>query len=490
MPAGWHVPDPCPVSFNPNGIFYMSVRTRFAPSPTGYLHVGGARTALFSWLHARKHGGKFVLRIEDTDLERSTQESVNAILEGMTWLGLEYDEGPFYQTHRFDRYNEVIDELMDKGLAYRCNCSRERLDSLREEQMANKQKPRYDRHCLGGDVPADEPHVIRFKNPTEGEVVFEDLVKGAIRVSNSELDDLIIRRTDGSPTYNLTVVVDDADMRITQVIRGDDHINNTPRQINLLEALGWDVPEYGHLPMILGDDGARLSKRHGAVSVMQYMREGFLPEALLNYLVRLGWSHGDQEVFSLDEMIQLFELDGVNRAPSAFNTEKLKWLNQTYIKDDDSKRIARLLSPHMGDLDIDPTEGPDLVTVVEAQRERASTLVELAEISAFYYRDFDEFDEKASKKALKPAAVEPLGLLKSKLSELQEWRREDIQASIKGTVEQLDTGFGKVAMPLRVAVTGGSPSPDLDLTMEMIGQQACLRRIDKALAHIESVSQT
>ena len=468
----------------------MSVRTRFAPSPTGYLHVGGARTALFSWLYARKHGGKFVLRIEDTDLERSTQESVNAILEGMTWLGLEYDEGPFYQTHRFDRYNEVIDELMDKGLAYRCNCSGERLDALREEQMANKQKPRYDRHCLDREVSADEPHVIRFRNPTEGEVVFEDLVKGVIRVSNSELDDLIIRRTDGSPTYNLTVVVDDADMRITQVIRGDDHINNTPRQINLLQALGWDVPEYGHLPMILGDDGARLSKRHGAVSVMQYMREGFLPEALLNYLVRLGWSHGDQEVFSLDEMIQLFELDGVNRAPSAFNTEKLKWLNQTYIKEDDSKRIARLLSPHMGDLDIDPTEGPDLVAVVEAQRERASTLVELAQISAFYYRDFEEFEAKAAKKAFKPVAAEPLALVNSKLSGLQEWRREDIQASIKETVAQLDTGFGKVAMPLRVAVTGGSPSPDLDLTMEVIGQAACLRRIDKALAHRESASRS
>ncbi len=467
----------------------MSVRTRFAPSPTGYLHVGGARTALFSWLHARKHGGKFILRIEDTDLERSSQESVNAILEGMTWLGLEYDEGPFYQTHRFDRYNEVIDELMDKGLAYRCNCSRERLDSLREGQMANKQKPRYDRHCLGQDIPADEPHVIRFKNPTEGEVVFEDLVKGAIRVSNSELDDLIIRRTDGSPTYNLTVVVDDADMRITQVIRGDDHINNTPRQINMLEALGWDVPEYGHLPMILGDDGARLSKRHGAVSVMQYMHEGFLPEALLNYLVRLGWSHGDQEVFSLDEMIQLFDLDGVNRAPSAFNTEKLKWLNQNYIKEDDSKRIARLLSSHLGDLDIDPSEGPDLVTVVELQRERASTLVELAEISTFYYRDFEEFNEKAAKKALKPAAIEPLALMKSKLSALDDWHREDIHALIKETVEQLDTGFGKVAMPLRIAVTGGSPSPDLDLTMEMIGQQACLRRIDKALAYIESSAQ-
>lgn len=467
----------------------MSVRTRFAPSPTGYLHVGGARTALFSWLYARRHGGKFVLRIEDTDLERSTQESVNAILEGMTWLGLEYDEGPFFQTHRFDRYNEIIDELMDKGLAYRCNCSRERLDAVREEQKAAKQKPRYDQHCLGQDISADQPHVIRFRNPSDGTVEFEDLVKGSIRVNNAELDDLIIRRSDGSPTYNLTVVVDDADMQITHVIRGDDHINNTPRQINMLRALDWKVPEYAHLPMILGDDGARLSKRHGAVSVMQYMHDGFLPEALLNYLVRLGWSHGDQEIFSLDEMIQLFELDAVNRAPSAFNTDKLKWLNQHYIKEDDSKRIAHLLAPHLGDLGIDPVQGPDLVAVVETQRERASTLVELAEISSFYYQDFDEFDEKAAKKALKAGAMEPLQLLKSSLAALEDWNREAIQSIIKQTVKQLDTGFGKVAMPLRIAVTGGAPSADLDLTLEMVGQQACLRRIDKALAYIEGRAQ-
>lgn len=305
----------------------MTVRTRFAPSPTGYLHVGGARTALFSWLYARKHGGRFVLRIEDTDLERSTQESVNAILEGMTWLGLEYEEGPFYQTKRFDRYDEIIDQLMAKGLAYRCNCSRERLETLRESQMAAKQKPRYDGHCRHAVVSADEPHVIRFKNPQEGSVVIDDIVRGKVIVANSELDDLIIKRSDGSPTYNLTVVVDDADMEITHVIRGDDHLNNTPRQINMLNALGLPVPRYAHLPMILGDDGARLSKRHGAVSVMQYMEEGYLPEALLNYLVRLGWSHGDQEVFSIDEMIQLFELEAVNKSPSAFNTDKLKWLN-------------------------------------------------------------------------------------------------------------------------------------------------------------------
>jgi len=463
----------------------MTVRTRFAPSPTGYLHVGGARTALFSWLYARKHGGQFVLRIEDTDLERSTQESVNAILEGMTWLGLEYDEGPFYQTHRFDRYNEVIDQLLEKGLAYRCDCSKERLDALREEQMKRKVKPRYDGFCRHRDIDPGQPHVIRFRNPDSGAVVFDDLVRGRISVANEELDDLIIRRSDGSPTYNLTVVVDDADMNITHVIRGDDHINNTPRQINLLKALELPVPQYGHLPMILGDDGARLSKRHGAVSVMQYMEDGFLPEALLNYLVRLGWSHGDQEIFSVDEMIQLFELEQVNKAPSAFNTEKLLWINQHYIKADDPLRIAHLLSPHMGRLDIDPTAGPDLVKVVEAQRERASTLVELARISAFYYRDFDTFDEKAARKAFKAAAVEPLALVRSRLAELPDWNREDIHAVIAGVVETLETGFGKVAMPVRVAVTGGAPSPDLDLTMELVGREATLRRLDRAIAWIE-----
>lgn len=466
----------------------MTVRTRFAPSPTGYLHVGGARTALFSWLHTRKHGGRFVLRIEDTDLERSTEESVNAILEGMTWLGLEYEEGPFYQTHRFERYNEVIDQLLEKGLAYRCDCSKERLDRLREEQMARKVKPRYDGCCRHREVDPRLPHVIRFRNPDTGSVVFDDLVRGRISVANEELDDLIIRRSDGSPTYNLSVVVDDADMKITHVIRGDDHINNTPRQINLLNALELPVPEYGHLPMILGDDGARLSKRHGAVSVMQYMEEGFLPEALLNYLVRLGWSHGDQEIFSLDEMVALFDLGEVNKAPSTFNTEKLLWINQHYIKSDDPKRIARLLSPHLGKLDIDPTEGPALVQVVELQRERASTLVELARISAFYYRDFENFDEKAAKKALKPAAQEALALVRLRLADLEYWKREDIHNVIDQTVKTLGVGFGKVAMPVRVAVTGGSPSPDLDLTMEMIGQAACLRRIDKALDYIQKLS--
>lgn len=464
----------------------MKIRTRFAPSPTGYLHVGGARTALFSWLFARKHGGAFVLRIEDTDLERSTPESVNAILEGMTWLGLEYDEGPFYQTDKFDRYNEVIDSLMEKGAAYRCSCSRERLDGLRQEQMKLKQKPRYDGHCRHADVSADTPHVIRFRNPDDGNVTVDDLIRGRVSFSNGELDDLIIRRTDGSPTYNLTVVVDDADMGITHVIRGDDHLNNTPRQINLLSALGLPVPQYGHLPMILGDDGARLSKRHGAVSVMQYMEDGYLPEALLNYLVRLGWSHGDQEIFSVDEMIQLFDLDAVNKAPSSFNTEKLQWLNQQYIKSDDPKRIAHLVARHFGARDIDPTEGPDLVAVVEAQRERANTLEELADISLFYYRDFDAFIPAAAKKALKTAAIEPLQKAREKLEKLEVWQREALHGVVSAVVEELGVGFGKVAMPLRVAVTGGNPSPNLDLTMMLVGREATLRRIDQAIRFIET----
>lgn len=466
----------------------MTIRTRFAPSPTGYLHIGGARTALFSWLYARRHGGRFVLRIEDTDLERSTQEAVNAILEGMTWLGLEYDEGPFYQTHRFERYNEVIGRLLDKGFAYRCDCTRERLDDLRERQMAGKQKPRYDGHCRERDVSPERPHVIRFRNPLGGSVVIDDLVRGKIVVDNSELDDLVIRRSDGSPTYNLSVIVDDHDMGITHVIRGDDHVNNTPRQINMLRALDWEVPHYAHVPMILGDDGARLSKRHGAVGVMQYFNDGYLPEALLNYLVRLGWSHGDQEIFSVDEMIRLFDLDGVNHSPSTFNTDKLRWLNQQYIKDSEPARVAHLLSSHLGDLGIDPANGPDLVAVIEAQRERASTLVELAAISTFYYRDFETIDEKVAAKAFKPGADAALDAVRVRLAALPTWEREAIHAAIAQAVEALGVGFGKVAMPLRAAVTGGAPSPDLDLTLHLVGRDATVRRIDTAIERIHAKS--
>jgi len=467
----------------------MTVRTRFAPSPTGYLHVGGARTALFSWLYARRHGGTFVLRIEDTDLERSTTESVNAILEGMTWLGLEYDEGPFYQTERFDHYNNVIQKLMDDGLAYRCNCSKERIEELREEAMKRKDKPRYDGHCRYKEVSEDEPHVIRFRNPDHGAVVVDDMVRGKVLFNNEELDDLIIRRTDGSPTYNLTVVVDDLDMGITHVIRGDDHLNNTPRQINILRALGHEPPRYGHVPMILGDDGARLSKRHGAVSVMQYREEGFLPEALLNYLVRLGWSHGDQEIFSLDEMISLFDIGDVNKAASAFNTEKLSWLNQHYIKADSPLRIAHLLSPHMGKLGIDPINGPNLVEVAEVQQERAKTLVEMADISVFFYKDFEQFDEQAAKKNLRPVAREGLEKMREALDALEDWTPEALHQAVADVSEALELKMGKVAQPLRVAVVGRAASPGIDATLYLVGRDACLRRIDMALEFIRQREQ-
>lgn len=462
----------------------MTIRTRFAPSPTGYLHVGGARTALFSWLFARKHGGAFVLRIEDTDLERSTAESVNAILEGMIWLGLEYDEGPFYQTKRFDRYNEVIDQLLERGLAYRCDCPRERLDELREAAMASKQKPRYDGHCRGRDIDSETPHVVRFRNPEQGTVAFDDLVRGRVEIANQELDDLIIRRSDGSPTYNLTVVVDDHDMGITDVIRGDDHINNTPRQINIFKAMEWDLPRFAHLPMILGDDGSRLSKRHGAVSVMQYMEEGYLPEALLNYLVRLGWSHGDQELFSVEEMIRLFDVEDVNKAASSFNTEKLQWLNQHYIKESEPLHIARLLSPHMGRLGIDPTQGPDLVKVAEAQRERAKTLVEMAQISAFFYRDYKQFDEAAARKNLRPVARQPLERMRERLAAQETWSGEALHTLVQEVADDLELKMGKVAQPLRVAVVGRAASPGIDVTLELVGKAACLRRIDRALEYI------
>jgi len=462
----------------------MTVRTRFAPSPTGYLHVGGARTALFSWLHARKHGGKFILRIEDTDLERSTAESINAILEGMTWLGLEYDEGPFYQTQRFDRYNEVIQELLDNGLAYRCSCPKERLESLREGQMQRKEKPRYDGHCRERQVRPEEPHVVRFRNPLHGAVVVDDIIRGKVLYQNDELDDLILRRTDGTPTYNLSVVVDDADMGVTSVIRGDDHLNNTPRQINILRALGKEPPRYAHVPMILGDDGSRLSKRHGAVSVMEYRRQGVLPEALLNYLVRLGWSHGDQEVFSLDEMIELFDLSKVNRAASTFNTEKLLWLNQHYIKNDDPARIARLLSPFMGDIGIDPAPYPPLVEVVRAQQERARSLVEMAEISAFFYRDFDAYEETSARKHLRPVAREPLEMVRQVLAAIEDWQPEILHQVVVDVAAELGLGLGKVAQPLRVAVVGRAASPGIDITLHLVGREACLRRIDRALNYI------
>jgi glutamyl-tRNA synthetase len=464
----------------------MTVRTRFAPSPTGYLHVGGARTALFCYLYARKHGGQFVLRIEDTDLERSTTESVNAILEGMSWLGLEYDEGPFYQTQRFDRYNAVIDDLLARGLAYRCDCPKERLEKLRIDQMAHKQKPRYDGRCCQRSIDPAAPHVIRFKNPPDGVVIVDDLIRGRVPFANAELDDLIIRRSDGAPTYNLSVVVDDADMAITHVIRGDDHLNNTPRQINILRAMGHEPPQYAHVPMILGDDGARLSKRHGAVSVIAYRDQGYLPEALLNYLVRLGWSHGDQEVFSLEQMIELFDIGAVNKAASAFNTDKLDWLNQQYLQHADPHRVARLLRSHLGHLGIDPATGPELTAVVTAQAARAKTLTELAEISAFCYRDFEEFDETSAKKHLRLVAREPLEKLRAafELLAYEDWTAEELKRVVARIAEELAVNMGKIAQPLRVAIVGRAASPGIDETLLLVGKDATLRRIDQALAYI------
>lgn len=469
----------------------MTIRTRFAPSPTGYLHVGGVRTALFSWLYARKHGGEFILRIEDTDLERSSRESVNAILEGMSWLGLEYDKGPFFQTERFDRYGEVIRDLLDQGRAYRCYCSREELEQRRAEQMANKQKPRYDGRCRDRtDVVEGVDPVIRFRNPDSGEVVIDDLIKGRIVIDNRELDDLIIARSDGTPTYNLTVVVDDLDMGVNYVLRGDDHVNNTPRQINILTAMGAELPRYAHVPMILGADGGRLSKRHGAVSVMQYRDDGYLPEAVLNYLVRLGWSSGDREVFSTDEMIRLFELSAVNKAPSTFNPEKLLWLNHHYIKTLSPERVAHHLGWHLGQLGIDPAEGPAMEDVIVAQRERCRTLVEMAQASAFLYRDFETYDPKAARKNLTPDAVAVLDCLHQKLSDTGAWEAEAIHQQVEAAVAQLGVKFGKVAQPLRVAVCGTTASPSIDVTLALLGPGRTLSRIQAAIDFIQDPSRT
>jgi len=462
------------------------MRTRFAPSPTGYLHVGGARTALFAWLHARRHGGEFILRIEDTDRKRSTPESVDAILEGMAWLGLDYDEGPIFQSDRFDRYHQVIERLLDEGKAYRCYCNRERLDRVRAEQMARKIKPRYDGHCRErtDPLPKGTPYVVRFRNPPTGEVTVNDIIRGTVTFRNDELDDLIIARADGSPTYHLTVVVDDIDMEITHVIRGDDHLNNTPRQINILSALGAPLPRYAHVPMIMGSDGQRLSKRHGAVSVTQYRSEGYLPEALLNYLVRLGWSYGDQEIFSLDEMVELFDISDVNRAAASFDTEKLSWLNQHYTKYIDPTHIARYLSWHMGRIGIDPTEGPDLVEVVMVQRERAKTLGEMAANSYYFYKDPAEYDTGA-KKHLSKKISGTLQKLHDRLTKLEDWSTTKIHQAMEDVTEQEQIKFGKLAQPLRVAVTGRTFSPPIDITLELVGRTRTLQRITKAIEYID-----
>jgi len=463
----------------------MTTRTRFAPSPTGFLHVGGARTALYSWLVTRKAGGQFVLRIEDTDRERSTDESVQAILDGIEWLGLDYDEGPIFQTQRFDRYREVVAQLIESGQAYRCYCSKDEVEAMREAARSKGEKPRYDGTCRDGVEPRPgvEP-VIRFRNPLDGEVVIQDKIRGEVRIANAELDDLVIARADGTPTYNLTVVVDDMDMGITAVIRGDDHLNNTPRQINLYQALGAEPPDFAHVPMILGDDGARLSKRHGAVSVMQYRDDGFLPQALLNYLVRLGWAHGDQELFSREEMIELFDLDAVNRKPSGFNTDKLIWLNQQYIKTLPAAEIAPHLEWHLSALGMQPENGPELALVIAAQRDRCKTLVEMAEQSRLFFEGFDDYEEKAARKAFKPEALQPLESVRAAYAELNEWSAEPIHQVIRDVAENLELGMGKVAQPIRVAVAGSGVSPSIDVTLAALGRDTTLARLDRAIDYV------
>ena len=461
------------------------MKSRFAPSPTGYLHIGGARTALFAWLWAKKTSSKFVLRIEDTDKERSTQTSVDAILDGMEWLGLDYDEGPIFQSDRTERYNEVINELLSNGKAYYCDCSKDRLEKLRENQIANKDKPKYDGCCRDKSL---KNGVIRFMNPDEGLVTFNDFVKGEVSIANSELDDLIISRTDGSPTYNLTVVVDDHDMEIDCVVRGDDHINNTPKQINLYEAMGWAVPEFAHVPMILGSDGSRLSKRHGALNLLSYRDEGFLPEALLNYIVRLGWSNGDQEIFSIKEMTELFELKNINNSPASFNQEKLEWINQSYIKSTDINNLVENLKWHLGKLNINLDNGPSIVELADSLRERSGSLVDMAQSCVMFYCDFDTFDPVQANKAFNTKSKSILEDLVSNLNSVDSWTADNIHSVIKSICDEREVGFGKVGQPFRLALSGDGKSGSIDISAQFVGKKRTLARLEKAIDWIDNHS--
>ena len=461
------------------------VRTRFAPSPTGYLHIGGARTALFSWAYARRHGGTFILRIEDTDVARSTPEAVQAILDGMQWLGLEHDEGPFYQMQRMERYKEVIQQMLANGSAYYCYTSREELDALRAEQEAKKEKPRYDgrwRPEAGKTLPAapaDIPPVVRFKNPKDGVVAWDDQVKGRIEFANTELDDLIIARADGTPTYNFCVCVDDWDMGITHVIRGDDHVNNTPRQINILQALGAETPTYAHLSMILGDDGAKLSKRHGAVSVMQYDEDGFLPEAVINYLARLGWSHGDEEVFSRQQFVEWFDLDHITASAAQFNTEKLLWLNQHYMKltppDELTARVKAILAAR----GIDTNAGPDLEKAVILYVDRSNTLNVLADAVEVFYTKAEANPELLAQH-LSAEALPALADFVSGLATVA-WETPAINALVKEVIGKHGLKMPKLAMPLRVILTGTAQAPSVDALVEMIGRDHAVMTLSKHL---------
>jgi len=454
------------------------IRTRFAPSPTGYLHVGGARTALFSWAYARRHGGQFILRIEDTDLERSTEESVKTILDAMTWLGLDWDEGPFRQMQRLQRYREVADRLIREGKAYRCYCTKEELESMRAAQRARGEKPRYDGRWRESKSrpPAGVPPVIRFKNPLDGEVIFHDLVKGQITISNGELDDLVLLREDGVPTYNFGVVVDDLDMKITHVIRGDDHVNNTPRQVNIFNALEAELPKFAHVPMILGPDGERLSKRHGAVSVMQYQEDGYLPEALVNYLARLGWSHGDEEMFSKAQFVEWFDLAHVSRSPAQFGPDKLRWLNHQYLKQSSDADLGRLVAPRVERDGGVLAGGPEPGAVAALFKERCGTLNELAEEMMMFYRE-GRAERGQIEQGLSAEVKPALADLAARFAAAGEWNEESIMGAVNAVLAERKLKLPKIAMPLRLIVFGRAQTPGLGPTLAVAGQKRVLERL-------------
>lgn len=456
----------------------QSIRTRFAPSPTGFLHIGGARTALFAFAFARKNNGQFILRVEDTDILRSTQESVDSIIDAMHWLGLDYDEGPFYQTKRMDRYKEVVQQLLDKGHAYHCYCSKDELDKMRETQKAQGLKPKYDRRCLHNKIHKEGLlPVVRFKNPDAGAVVWDDMVKGEISFSNQELDDLIIARSDGTPTYNFCVVVDDLDMQITHVIRGDDHVNNTPRQINIFKALGADVPTYAHTPMILRDDGQKMSKRHDAVSVMQYKDMGILPQALLNYLAKLCWGHGDDEIFSLEQFIEWFDLTHVSGSPARFDMKKLYWVNAEHIKQLSSIELALLLKPLLENKGVEFNPGtPQLADVIDLLKTRVDNLNSLAGECVYFYQIVPAQNEDVIK-ILTPEALEIVGKFAEVIANLEVWSLDVIKSSIKEFCVAQNIKMPQLGMPLRLKLCGTTHTPSFDAIVYLLGRKEVLARL-------------
>jgi len=463
-----------------------NVRTRFAPSPTGFLHIGGARTALFSWLYARHYGGKFLLRIEDTDQVRSTEESTKAILDALTWLGLHWDEGPFFQAQRVDMHREMVQRLLAEGKAYYCVCTPEELENKRKKALAEERKPKYDGTCRDKNLPNAANAVVRFRCPDTGVTVVNDLIKGLITFNNEELDDLVIERSDGYPTYNFAVVVDDAQMEITHVTRGDDHLNNTPRQILLYEALGYSVPQFAHVSMIMGSDKARLSKRHGATSVMAYKEMGYLPEAVVNYLVRLGWSCGDQEIFSLDELIRLFTLESVGKSAAIFNPEKLLWLNQHYIRECESKRLVQETRQFWQKRGVDISDYDLLKRVADDLKTRSKTLAELADASLFYFTDDIVYDREAADKYLNKEIVDHLTAIAERLPTLQDFTKKGMESFLRAIAGERGVSLKVIAQPLRVALTGKTVSPGVDEVMVTLGKEKVIKRITKALLCIKS----